>query len=316
MGKHGWIILLVVVVIVLLLAYSSAFILDFRQIAIVETFGKASAPMDGATQAGLRFKWPWPVQSLVRYDARLHIFEDASDQVPTSDLQNVIVSVFCGWRIMDADKFLRRVKTVKEAEQRLRVLVRDRKKTVIGDYVLAYFVNTDKKQMRMEEMEQKILQSVRKAAAEEYGIEVRSLGFRSLVVAKAVSDKIIGNMKWERNEKADRYKSLGDAVADAIESRAQAARKQILAFSNALAKRIEAEGIRAMAEIYPIYRKNEQFAALLRRLDFILQAFDENTFFLLDPSVESAIGFFRHGASLNPDDKATPEPSKKTGQQP
>jgi len=316
MRRHGWTIVLVAVVILLLLLYSSAFVVDFRQIAIVETFGKASTPIHGSTHAGLYWKWPVPVQSLVRYDARTHTFEDTSDQVPTSDQQNVIISVFCGWRIMDADKFLRKVKTVKVAEERLRTLVRDRKKSVISDYVLASFVNTDKKLMLMGEMEQRMLEGVSEKAAEEYGIEVKLLGFRSLVVAQKVSEKIIENMKWERNEKADRYRSLGQAVADAVESRAAAARKQILAFASALAKNIYAEGIAAAAEHYGTFRKNERFAAFLRRLDFIKQAFAENTIFLLDPSVEAGIAFFKDGASLDPGGESRQKPPKKPGKQP
>ena len=121
MAKHGWIIILVVVVVAPLLAYSSAFIVDFKQIAIVQTFGKASVPIDGATQAGLHFKWPWPVQSLTRYDARTHVFEDTSGQIMTRDSQGVIISVYCGWRIRDALKFLRVLETVKKGEQRLQI---------------------------------------------------------------------------------------------------------------------------------------------------------------------------------------------------
>ncbi len=315
MGKHGWIIFLVVVVIVLLLAYSSAFIVDFKQIAIVQTFGKASAPIDGAAQAGLHFKWPWPVQSLARYDARTHVFEDTSGQIMTNDNQTVIISVFCGWRIKDALKFLRRLKTVKEGEQRLRDLVQERKQRIVSGYPLSSFVNTDKDLMRMDEMEQKILKSVREAADEEYGIEVRALGFKSLVVAKAVSQKIIKNMESERKEKAERYTSLGKAVADAITSRAEAARKQILAFANTRAQKIYSEGVRDAAELYHVFRGNERFAVFLRRLEFIRQAFAENTVFLLDPSVERGIGFFKDGASLDPGDGSKPQPTK-TPEQP
>lgn len=315
MAKHGWIIFLVVVVIVLLLGYSSAFIVDFKQIAIVQTFGKASAPIDGATQAGLHFKWPWPVQSLARYDSRTHVFEDTSGQIMTKDNQTVIISVFCGWRIKDALKFLRRLKTVKEGEQRLRDLVQERKQRIVTGYLLSSFVNTDKEMMRMDEMEQKILMSVREAAHEEYGIEVRSLGFKSLVVAKAVSQKIIKNMESERREKAERYTSLGKAVAGAITSRAEAARKQILAFANTRAQKIYSEGVRDAAKLYPIFRGNERFAVFLRRMEFIRQAFAENTVFLLDPSVERGIGFFKDGASLDPGDGSKPQPTK-TPEQP
>jgi membrane protease subunit HflC len=315
MAKHGWIIFLLVVVIALLLAYSSAFIVDFKQIAIVQTFGKASEPIDGATQAGLHFKWPWPVQSLARYDSRTHVFEDTSGQIMTKDNQTVIISVYCGWRIKDALKFLRSLKTVKEGEQRLRDLVQERKQRVVTGYSLSSFVNTDKEIMRMDEMEQKILASVMEAADEEYGIEVRSLGFKSLVVAKAVSQKIIKNMESERREKAERYTSLGEAVAGAITSRAEAARKQILAFANTRAQKIYSEGIRDAAKLYPIFRGNERFAVFLRRLEFIRQAFAENTVFLLDPSVERGIGFFKDGASLDPGDGPKPQPTK-TPEQP
>jgi membrane protease subunit HflC len=291
MKSHLWIVMLLILVVIALLAYSSAFIVDFREIVIVKTFGKASPPIYGADNAGIYFKWPYPVQTIVRYDARTQVFEDTGDEIGTSDQQKVSLSVFCAWRIKDADRFLRQVRT-ENAQEAMRALVRDRKQQVVSTYPLAAFVNTDTNQMLIGEMEQKVLDSIRATAEDNYGIEVSALGFRSLGLSEAVSAKVIDSMKEERTQLARGYEALGKAVADDITSRAESAREQILAFANSLARGIEAKARQEEAEYYPVFAQDPEFAIILRRIDFLKEAFSKNTRFVIDPAAELSVGYF------------------------
>lgn len=306
MKEHGWIVFLVIAVMLGLLLYSSTFILDAREIAIVKTFGKASAPIDGATQAGLHWKWPWPVR-LVRYDAKTFVFEDAGEEIKTTDNLNVVVSTFCTWRIEDAAKFQRTIETAAEAQERLRDLLRERKKAVVGSYQLSSFVNTDPSLMLMDKMEQKILKDVKATAFEEFGVEVMSVGFMSLTVPETVSKKIIENMQEERNQLAEGYRALGTAVAGAIVGRADRAREQIMAFANTLAENLRAKGTEAGAQYYPTFAENQFFAKFLRRMDFIKEAFSDKTMFLLDPSVDAGIGYFQQDPSPEAEKDSQPD---------
>lgn len=307
MKEHGWIVFLVIAVMLGLLLYSSTFVLDAQQIAIVKTFGKASAPIDGATQAGLHWKWPLPFQMLVRYDAKTFVFEDAGEQVKTMDNLNVVVSTFCTWRIEDAAKFQRTIETAAEAQERLRDLLRERKKAVVGSYQLSSFVNTDPSLMLMDKMEQRILKDVKATAFEEFGVEVISVGFMSLTVPEKVSEKIIENMQEERNQLAEGYRSLGTAVAGAIVGRADRAREQIMAFANTLASNLRAKGTEAAAGHFGTFAENQFFAKFLRRMDFIKEAFSDKTMFLLDPSVEAGIGYFQQDPSPEAEKDSQPD---------
>jgi len=300
MTEHGWTIFLVIVVVVLLLVYWMAFTVKFNEIAIVKTFGRAGPPIDGATDAGLHWKWPWPIQSLVRYDGRIFIFDDTHDQVQTKDKQNLLVTVYCGWRVRDANLFLRSIATVEKAEDRLRSIVRSVKADVVGQHVMAHFVNTDPEKMLIAEVEDEMRASVAEVARKDYGVEIATLGIKSLGLPKTVTEKVIENMKEERNREAELYKGRGQAIANEIRSRAEAARDQILEFARAKAKNIRAEGVRAAAEFYEKFRRNEPFAMFLRELDFLRDTLKENSVFLLDPSVQHGIDFFKNGPSLPP----------------
>src|SRR5580704_15819250 len=83
-----------VVIFVLLL-----FTFQVRQseVALVLTFGKpAAAPV---TQPGLYFKWPWPIQRVYRFDSRTQNFEDKFRENYTADNNNLILTVYVGWKI-------------------------------------------------------------------------------------------------------------------------------------------------------------------------------------------------------------------------
>ena len=70
------------------------FSVRFTEAAVVTTFGKASETsvvnQDG-DEAGLYFKWPYPVQSVTKYDRRVRILESRSETQLTADDRPIIV---------------------------------------------------------------------------------------------------------------------------------------------------------------------------------------------------------------------------------
>ena len=298
MRQHRWTFMLVIVVVVLLLLYSVAFTVDFKEVCIIKTFGSAGPPIHGATHAGLHWKWPWPIQSLVRYDARTFVFEDMYQEVKTNDNLNLLVTVFCGWRIHDADVFLSSIKTVAEAESTLRDKVRGAKSEVVGRHPMEHFVNTDPNTMAIEQIENEIRQKVSEIAMRDYGVEVVTIGIKALGLPKDVTKEVIENMKAERNREADSYRGSGQAIANAIRERAQTARNQIIEFAGNMAAGIRAKGDRLAAEYYGKFKGKESFAMFLRELEFLRETLQNNSVILLDASVLRSVGFFQEGPSL------------------
>jgi len=290
-----------VVLVLLLLLYTVAYSVSFRQIAIVDTFGKAGEPIDGSRgDAGLHFKLPWPIQKLTRYDSRMFMFDDTHEQLQTSDKQNVLITLFCGWRIADAAQFFRTLETEAAAEDTLRTIVRAKKGDVIGRQPLSALLNTDPRQMRIPRIEDEIRQAVEAETLPKYGVEVVTLGIKTLGLPKTVTERVIESMKTERNRYAERYRAEGKAQADVIRTRAQAAREQILAFAEARGQVIRAQGKAEAAKLYEAYRRNERFAMFLKELEFLRKTLKDNTVILGDAWLQHSLGFFRDGASLPP----------------
>jgi len=303
MSKHIWLLVLIGVLVALLLTYTIAYAVSFREIGIVTTFGKAAAPIEGprAGQTGLRAKWPYPVQRLHRYDARVHVLDDTLEQVQTADQQHVLMATFCAWRIREggAARFFEKVETVAKAEQFLRDIVRNKKGDVIGRTPLSSLLNTDPKKMLIPQIEREIRDLVQAEAGPEYGLEIVALGIKSFGLPVKVTEKVIESMEIERGRFAEAYRVQGRAQAAVITARAESARDQILAFANARAMAIRAEGDRVVAEMQAQYRKNEQLAIFLKELEFLRKTLD-NTTFVGDAWLQHSLGFFRKGPSLLP----------------
>ena len=315
MRKHGWIVFLLTVVVVLMLFYTVAFTVSYRQTAVVKTFGKAEEVIYGEKDAGLHWKWPWPIQRLVRYDARMFIFEDTYTETGTNDKQNILVSVFCGWRIKDADTFIRAIRgqaKVKDCEEWLRKSLRDAKGDVIANHSLADFINTDPDKMRLTDIENEILTKIKGSALREYGVEVVTVGIKSMGLPPNVTKKVIDNMQAERKTEADTYRASGNAVADTIRERAKTARNQILAFADAKAELIRAEGEREAAKYYKTFKENEEFAIFLRELKFLTETLTQNSVVVLDSTMLRSVGYFKDGAPDLPVEKPAGDASNKT----
>ena len=315
MRKHGWIVFLLTVVVVLMLFYTVAYTVSYRQAAIITTFGDAGEAIRGEEDAGLHWKWPWPIQQLVRYDTRMFIFEDTFKEVGTNDKQNILVSVFCGWRIAKANTFIQTFRgrtKEKDCEERLRKSLRDAKGDIVAKYPLAHFINIDPDEMRMADIEDEILAKIKDNALEEYGVEIVTVGIKSLGLPPNVTKEVIKNMQAERKKEADTYRASGRAVADTIRERAKTAKNQILAFANAKAELIKAEGEREAAKHYKKFKENEEFAMFLRELKFLTETLAENSVIVLDATMLRCIGYFKDGPGDLPIKKQVSDASNET----
>ena len=91
-------ILLGTLVVLILLAYSSLYVVDQRQQAILFQLGEI---VDVKTSPGLYFKIPL-VQNVRYFDSRILTLDTAEpERFITTEKKNVLVDLFVKWRIVD-----------------------------------------------------------------------------------------------------------------------------------------------------------------------------------------------------------------------
>ncbi|MGI8892189.1 MAG: SPFH domain-containing protein, partial [Bacteroidia bacterium] len=86
----------VVVAILVMLAYTSIFIIDETQQAIITQFGKPVGKP--RTQPGMNFKIPF-IQKVQFFDKRYLEWDGDANQVPTKDKKFIFVDSYARWEI-------------------------------------------------------------------------------------------------------------------------------------------------------------------------------------------------------------------------
>ena len=270
-----------VILVVTLGLYMIGFTVRTTEVAIVKTFGKATKD-DVISEPGFRWKWPSPIQQVVKYDNRIRVFNDTFEETTTGDKKNLIVTAFVAWRIAEPLRFLEVNKSEKEIREELRGLVRHYKTAVIGEYNFNNFVSADPEELKFDEIESEIRDLVDAEAMAKYGVEVVALGIRKLMLPRNITNDVFERMRKTREKFAKRYRSEGEAEADQIVAEATSARDQIVAFAKRQAEAIRAEGDRRAAESLAKFKEDEWFANFLRTLDFLVASLDKNTTVFLD----------------------------------
>ncbi len=306
--KRVGIIIAGVVVVALLLISTVAYTVPSTDKAMVLTFGKKTRGLDGSNpaEAGLHFKWPWPIQHVVRYDGRTFMFESGVEQFQTKgDRQNMLATVYCAWRINDAATFYRSKETIPAGEMALRELLKDIQGNVLSSYGMSDYVNTDLESIKLRQIEQKIQDRMQTVAMREYGVQIVMVGIKSLALPEDVTAAVIKQMAAERMRFVTRYEGEGAARATAIRERAKAARDQILSFAERRAIDIETRGQEAAAEYYKTYDQNESLSIYLRYLESMRISLKDRTVMVIDPTWMYPLRYFNQDVVL-PSKNPTP----------
>ncbi|GJM24668.1 MAG: protein HflC [Phycisphaerae bacterium] len=277
-------IIAAVLLMAILLMYWCTFQVRSTEVAIKKTFGNASEkPIridedDISFFAGLNLKWPWPIQSVVKYDTRLRLLEGRIEEAPTLDSKQIIVTTFATWRIVDPYKFHTRYNEVKSGEEALRTRIRSLKKAVIGKHNFSDFVSTKASDRKLQEIEQEMMDAIETDAQKDFGVEICMFGIKQLALPANVTQAVFTTMKKTQEVKADKYRSEGDAEGTRIRAAAQAASGRIMAMVERKVARIESEGLSEVGEIYKKFKEHEElriFLDQLRSIELILNSRSE-----------------------------------------
>ena len=270
----------------LLLVRLTAFVVRFDQYAVRTTFGKAAETdvfnRDGAG-AGLYWKWPWPIQDVRRFDARLRLLEDRLEQQETRDNQVVVLKAYLVWRIVDPLAFWRVLRDDERAER----FLRDRLRTAraeVGKYTFDDLTSADPARLRLAELEGAVLERLRADLdGRGFGVAIDSVGIKRLQLPEAIAASVYDRMRQTRRRLAQQARSEGTAIARGIEARARSDEQRIMAFAERKAQAIRAEGDAAAARHYEVFARNEDFAVFIRKLEALESVLSNNSTFLIEP---------------------------------
>jgi membrane protease subunit HflC len=130
------------------LAESVLYTVTERELAVLLQFGE---PVAERTKPGLYFKLPL-IQEVMRLPKTLQVWHGTTQEeklvdVPTADGKKVEVTVWAVWRITDPVQFVRTLRTVPNAESRVKEFVRSTARDTITTHNLSEIVRSTNRKM-------------------------------------------------------------------------------------------------------------------------------------------------------------------------
>jgi membrane protease subunit HflC len=292
-----WIVALLIVAIVWLMM--CAFQVQFTETAIVTRFDKIR-DVFSPQEAGLKFKWPWPIERVHRYDTRLRSFDTEFRQLGTEDQKTVVMTAYATWRIEDGEKFLKTIGREDAAAQKIRDLLENRVSTVLRTHPLTHLVNVDPEEMKYADIEREFLEGIRGPARTNYGIEIVSCGIQRLGIPESVTKDVFTRMKEDRQKTIKELRAEGQAKAQEIRVAAEEISNKILARAEAYAKKIVSEGDAMAARYYEKFAEEPELSSFLKLIESLLRILESGQATLVLDAAEIQPFTILHDAATSP----------------
>ena len=182
-------------IIIVLLIKATAFTVDESKCVILTQFGR---PVKTMTEPGLKWKFPDPVQSVIRFEKRLLVYDPKPCEFLTRDKKNVVVDSFICWKIEDPQRFLETVKDVTGAEIRLSDIMSSQLGAALGEQPLSALVSVEPGKMEVSRIMARVCERCRETARREYGIEVVDVKMKRLNLPPDNKASVFRRMRSER----------------------------------------------------------------------------------------------------------------------
>lgn len=277
-------VIVMCVVVIALVLFSSTYTVRFTEVAVKTTFGKAG---EGSikTEPGLKFKLPYPIQQVTKYDSRIRLVQGQSETQQTADDFQIIMEAFLTYKVTDPLEFFR---SFSNAGDRATDHFASAENNVLRDLLRSAMGETSKFRMdelftptqggsRLPELEARIASLLERGgeagkALDSYGIEIVSVGIDRIILPEETTESVITRMGANRDRLAERFESEGRSQAQAIRAEASANRDKILAFANRRADEILARGEAEAAPYLAEQNINPDLAVFIQNINLMREA--------------------------------------------
>ncbi|MBD3234980.1 MAG: protease modulator HflC [candidate division Zixibacteria bacterium] len=275
-------VLLSSIVFILVLAiFYSFFTVTIRQdeLAVILRFGK---PVKVISEPGIFLKLVYPINNVVKFDARLKLLQPRPSEFLTQDKKNLILENCISYKITDPIQFMKTVRDQTGAEVRLTDLLSSHTGLLLGVRELSEIVNTDTTKLRFEQMNTELTRLLRQDS-KDLGVDIQQVFIKRVMLPQQNVLAVYDRMRAERNRIAKKYLAEGEEEAQQIRAEADRLSRTLIAEAQKEAEIIMGQADAEAMEIYgAAYRKNPRFFRFLRSLEAYEQIFDENSVIILD----------------------------------
>lgn len=214
---------------------------------LVTRFGR---PLRTATQPGLHWKLPWPIDSATSLDLRRRVYETGETEMLTRDKKNVIARTFVVWRIGDPLLFFQAIGRESGAPERLDSLMTNAAVGTLGEHDLSALVSTNPGDLQVDQIESELLAATAPQALSNYGIAIEQIRLERLALPEDNVTAVFEQMRAERRQYAAKFQAEGERDAEAIIADAKLEAARIRAKGDEDAARIRGESAAQVAKIY------------------------------------------------------------------
>lgn len=289
-------VFLIAVVAALILLYSSIFVVNEREQALVLRFGEITRVIQ---EPGIYFKIPTNFVDTVQIiEDRLLNFEIEDIRVQVRDGRRYIVDAFVAFRIVDPRKFRENVSgSLDIAQENMRTRLDAALRRVYGQRSFEAALSEQRAEMMIEVRDQL------RPLTSDLGIEVVDVRIKRTDLLPEVSQQTFERMRAERLAEAAELRARGTELAARI--RAEADREAVVTVAGAEreAQILRGEGDAERNRIFAdAFQRDPEFFEFYRSMQAYQNSLDsESTTFVLSPDSEFFTFFQGPGnAALSP----------------
>src|SRR5246127_5041620 len=237
------------------------------QTALITRFGR---PVRAATEPGLHFKLPWPIDQTLLLDMRRRVYETGQTEMLTRDKKNIIARTFVVWRIGDPLAFSQAIGSEGGAEGKLDGLLTNAAIGTLGGHDLSALVSTTPADLQVDQIEAELLSSTAPVAMRSYGVAIDQIRIERVALPEENVTAVFEQMRAERRQFAAKFEAEGEREASRIRSESELEAARIRAKGAEEEARIRGDSAAQVAKTYAdAHRTNPELYRFTRSLDSI-----------------------------------------------
>ncbi|MCG3122120.1 MAG: hypothetical protein GIKADHBN_00497 [Phycisphaerales bacterium] len=303
------VMILTALVLLALVSYTATYTVRYTESAVRTTFGGADES-NVKKEPGLYFKWPYPIQSVTKYDTRERFLQTVSETQQTADSRQIVVEAFCTWKVDDPLRFFKKFSGAgeradehyKRAEEALRGLLRS-SLGAVSQFRMDQLFTSSPTGSQLPDLEKLVYdQVIAKGPGgqglADLGVKVLDVGINRVRLPEETSKAVFEAMGQNRDRLAKDIEAKAEAEAAAIVAQADSNAKRIRAFAERRAQEIRAAGDQEAAVYLEQMNSNPQLAVFLKNMEFIRDVLVKNAT-LVFPTSMPGISFLAPDAMNN-----------------